>query len=179
MGLTLVRHPEPVGGAGRCYGRTDLHVDAGVVESDAGHLLARLSVPRAPAVHRVVSSPLRRARALADRLAAGLAVPLVEDERFTELDFGSWEGLPWDEVPRDGLECWAADLLGYRGHGGESADALTARVSAGLTSCRPGDLVVCHLGVIRAALSVTGHPDPWSAAVPFGAMLRLPDVADR
>ncbi len=69
-----------------------------------------------------------------------------------EMDFGSWEGVPWDEVSRAGLDAWAADLLGFRGHGGESVGDLAARVESGLRDLGGEDLVVCHLGVIRAVI---------------------------
>lgn len=105
---------------------------------------------------RVVTSPLGRAKALAGPIAAVLGRDLVVDDRFAEMGFGSWEGVLWDDVPRVGLDVWAENLLGYRGHGGESVG-------------------VCHLGVIRAALAARGSGDPWTASVPFGGVVVLPD----
>ena len=171
--MTLVRHPEPLGGAGRCYGRTDLDVDPAVLDATATRLGADLLTRGGAAPGRVVTSPLRRARLLGERLAAELERPLVTDDRLTEIDFGRWEGLLWDDVPREELDAWAADLTGYRGHGGESVDDLAARVAGAMVDWRPGDVVVTHLGVVRAALAATGDPDPWDVALPFGGTLAI------
>lgn len=168
--MTLVRHTTPIGGAGRCYGRTDLAVDPDEVARIAAGLVTDLH----PGIDRIVSSPLRRARSLAESIATLLGRDVVFDCRFTEMDFGSWEDVPWDEVPRTGLDAWAADLLGFRGHGGESVGDLAARVEQGLRDLDEEDLVVCHLGVIRAALAARGADEPWTASVPFGGIVVLP-----
>ncbi|MGG5260324.1 histidine phosphatase family protein [Phycicoccus avicenniae] len=173
----LVRHPQPEGAAGRCYGRTDLAVDPGRAASAVAALRDRLTAGTGESPShrtvRVVSSPLRRARVVAQLLADDLRLPIVVDPRFAEIDFGSWEGRFWKDIPRAELDQWAADLLRYRGHGGESVSDLATRVATGLGSCRPGDVVVSHLGVIRAALAHGGHPTPWTTVVPFGGVLGL------
>lgn len=168
--MTLVRHTTPIGGAGRCYGRTDLDIDPDEVAQVAARLVADLH----PGVGRIVSSPLRRARSLAESIAEHVGHDVVVDDRFAEMDFGSWEGVPWDEVSRAGLDAWAADLLGFRGHGGETVGDLAARVEHGLRDLGGEDLVVCHLGVIRAALAARGSDEPWTASVPFGGIVVLP-----
>ena len=176
----LVRHTTPIGGAGRCYGRTDLLVDAADVMATTTLLVERLSTlggggAEGAPVARVVTSPLLRARVLAEAVAAALGLELVVDARLAEMDFGAWEGMFWDEVPRDELDAWAADLLGYRGHGGESVADLAVRVADGLADCGGDELVVCHLGVIRAALADRGADDPWTVSVSFGELVVLPD----
>ena len=52
--------------------------------------------------------------------------PRVSDD-LVELDFGAWEGTPWEAVPRDELNAWAADVWGYRPGGGESAAMAAGR----------------------------------------------------
>lgn len=168
-GLILLRHGEPEGGAGRCYGRLDL-----APGPDTPALAARLAAALPP-VPRIVTSPLARARALAEALAAARGLALAADPRLAELDFGGWEGLSWEAVPRAALDAWAADLLNARPHGGETVAELARRVSAALSDVEAGGgaLVVTHMGPIRAALARAGRPDPWAARLGFGDWIAL------
>lgn len=172
MALILVRHPPPSAhDAGRCYGR--LNIAAPPLPATA----ARALVTASGRIARVVASPSGRCRLPALALARRLRVPLRLDPGWRELDFGSWEGRPWDAVPRPGLDAWAADLMHARPHGGESVAMLRARVRRALARLpRCGTtLVVTHAGPIRAAVAIT-RPDPaaWSRAVPFLTPIRLP-----
>ncbi|HET9067031.1 MAG TPA: histidine phosphatase family protein [Amaricoccus sp.] len=165
MPLILVRHTRPEGGDGICYGRTDLAAAPGF-EPEARRLAARIARDLGPA-DRIVSSPLRRCTALAEALARHLALPLALDPRWAELDFGAWEGRPWDEIPRAELDAWAGDLLHARPHGGESVAMLAARVAAAIAACPAGErtLVVTHAGPIRAALAAWDRPIGYGEAV--------------
>ncbi len=171
MALILVRHTPPAAGEGRCYGRTDLPPGPGL---RAG---ARAILRRLPPVDRVVSSPLLRCRRLAALLAARLRVPLRLDPDLREIDFGAWEGLAWDTVPRRELDAWAADFLHARPHGGESVAMLLARTRRALRRARasgPRTLAVTHAGPIRAALHAAGGgSDAWQRTVGFGEVVRL------
>jgi len=88
--------------------------------------------------------------------ALGL-VPCVAAE-LAEADAGRWRGLPYARVAEEEPEALAAWLADPRAapHGGESLAALSARVTAWVEAMRatPGVIVVCDVGVIRAAL---GH----------------------
>ena len=99
------------------------------------------------------------------------------DERLREFDFGAWEGVPWDNIPRSELDAWATDFFHARPHGGESVRMLHERVGAAIADYRrsgASHVVVTHAGVIKAALARAGHPDGWKAVVGFGASIRLP-----
>ena len=171
MALILVRHTRPAAAEGRCYGRTDL-APGPDLPAAARAILARL----AP-VDRIVSSPLLRCRRLAAVLGARLRVPVRLDAAWRELDFGAWEGLAWDAVPRAELDAWAADFLHARPHGGESVAMLLARTRralrrAGSTGSRT--LAVTHAGPIRAALVATrGRAEAWRRPVAFGEIVRI------
>lgn len=168
--LILLRHGRPAGAEGLCYGRTDLAPGADLEP------LARRLAAELPAIDRIVTSPLRRARALAEALAHGRRLPLAVDPRLCEMDFGTWEGRPWEAIARAELDAWAADLLGARPHAGESVAMLVERVAAALAewAALPGSvLLVVHMGTIRAALAWAGRPDPWSTSLPFGGWLTL------
>lgn len=145
-----VRHaPTGLDGA---IGWTDAPCDL----SDAA-ALDRLAaaLPEAP----VVSSDLARARATADRIA-GDRPRLPPDPALRELHFGAWEGLSFAEVaarwPEDHAAFWASPGAAAA-TGGESLDALCARVDAAVdrlcAEIGTGDVIaVAHLGAIMAAL---------------------------
>lgn len=143
MILHLVRHPQPVVAPGICYGRLDLEAE------NAASVAERLRADLAPDLP-VWSSPLRRCLTLAECLHPA---PLI-DERLVEMNFGCWEGVHWDAVPRAELDAWAADVAGYAPPGGESPLMLQRRALdfvAGLAV--PEAVVVTHAGVIRCLLA--------------------------
>ena len=171
MPVILVRHTRPAVPTGVCYGITDLDL-APTFEDEAATVVAKL-----PRACRVVSSPLRRCRRLAERIGATRGLVPVFDERLREFDFGTWEGVPWEFIPRTELDAWAADFFHARPHGGESVHMLRERVGTAIADYRRSGVshvVVTHAGVIKAALAQCGHPDGWKATVEFGALVRLP-----
>lgn len=163
MQLILVRHPPALGAAGRCYGRLDLPPDPVALAASVGLLQAYRGLP-------VFSSPLRRCRQLAQRLHPQPQLwPLLQ-----ELDFGCWEGLPWDALPREQLDAWAADIWHYRPGGGESAAMLRARWQQAVTRLRACGkqrvMLISHAGLIRLALAESGQvaeAERWSAHIDY------------
>ncbi len=152
MDVVLIRHARPEVAAGICYGRLDLPL---AQPFSAGPMAAGLrNTVRGTDAARMLCSPQARARDTALALAHALALPepAIEPD-LRELDFGDWEGQPWDDIPRAQLDAWAADLLGARPHGGESAAQAQARVTAwadALPVNDPGSLlVVGHAGPMR------------------------------
>ena len=125
-------------------------------------------------VTRVVTSPARRCL----RLARAIAPEPFVDDRLQELDFGAWEGLNWDLVPRDCLDAWASDPVGYAPPGGESGAELIARVRQACAALREvGDdcIVVTHGGPLRLmpALLRGEVPDLLAPTFPIGAMITV------
>lgn len=147
MQVFLIRHPPPLIAAGICYGRLD--VDCVDPLPIAAHLR-----PRIPAGTPVFTSPLRRAR----QLAEAIAPEVVIDDRLAEIDFGAWEGLAWDDIERHALDAWAADVRGFIPPGGESVAQLQARAVdfAGTIDSLGVENValVAHAGILRA---LAGH----------------------
>lgn len=169
--MILLRHTRPRDAEGLCYGRSDLDLDDDEFEAEAERLVGDL-----PPVANVVSSPLRRCLLLAKRVAAARALPLCVDARLAEMDFGAWEGLRWDAIPRAELDVWAADFHGARPHGGESVAELGARVGMALgevVAQDPPTLWVTHAGVVRAACAAAGQAEGWETRLEFGRWLRL------
>ena len=140
--IALARHPAVAAG-GRCYGRMDLPL---VDPASAAALAARLAIHGGT----VWTSPARRCREVAEAIG-----PHVVDDRLQELDFGEWEGVAWDDVPRASLDVWAADPWGFAPPGGESGAALAARVTAFARALTPGDhVVVTHGGPLKVLAAV-------------------------
>jgi len=161
--LYLIRHPRPLVAPGVCYGQLDLPL-AEPVASAAAPLRAALLAARpagdADAPLTVISSPLQRCRLL----AAALHPAPRFDPRLLEVDFGAWEGTPWEAIPRADLDRWAADPFGFTPPGGEAPATMAARVVAFAADLEAlaagGDLVVvAHHGPLRVlAAHLLGLP---------------------
>ena len=179
MWIALVRHLRPLIAPGICYGRLDVppHPDA---VAELPRLLAGL-VGFAPTA--VLTSPALRCRALAGAVAERQGLQAEPDDRLHELDFGLWEGKPWDSVPRAELDRWAAAPLTFRAPGGESGAELVARVSgfaARLLAEGRDVVVVSHGGPLRIlpALLAGASADLLAPAPAFGAV-QLIEAAGR
>lgn len=157
MILHLVRHPRPRVEAGICYGQLDLAAEN--VEAAACALR-----PRLPSGLPVWSSPLQRCRHLAEALHPSPRL----DARLAEINFGDWEGRPWDAIPRQQIDAWASDVAHFVPPGGESPFMLQQRALdfvAGLDV--PEAVLVTHAGVIRVLLAHWRNlpPERWSELV--------------
>ena len=92
---------------GRVMGRNPIELD------DAGRAQVRASVPVARLIEpdMIVTSPLARARQSAEIIAAGVGgVPVTEDPLLSEVQYGRWEGMVYDDLIED------ADYQNYREH---------------------------------------------------------------
>lgn len=148
MNLYLLRHTRTVIEVGICHGQTDLGLPPDFVH-DLAAIRAKLPDLSGMAIY---ASPLQRCRLLAEALAPG---HVRCDARLMELDFGDWEGQPWDAIDRAALDHWAADFVDRAPPGGESFVQLQARCLDFLVAL-PEDqdvLLVTHAGVIRALLA--------------------------
>jgi probable phosphoglycerate mutase len=128
-------------------------------ETQAAALARRFEGLRLDAV---VSSPLARALATAQRIAAAAGCGLHTDRRLAEMAFGRWEGLTPEEVRSGGeddarlLERWRIDPT-CAAPGGESLAEVQRRVvelADELRRQRPGESIalVTHVGPIKALL---------------------------
>jgi broad specificity phosphatase PhoE len=165
MELICVRHGRTAWNAGRRFqGQTDVPLDdEGLAQ--AGALAAHL---RAEHFDLALASDLSRARTTAETILGDRDLALELSAEFREMHFGLWEGLTWDEI----VARWPdLDISGekvpmyYTAEGGESWDALCARVDAALraTTERMGAndraLIVSHAGVMHGIVrSLTNAP---------------------
>lgn len=152
MRLYLVRHPKPVVPAGYCYGRTDLPAQA----ADTERVLAALTNQGLLGAMPVYASPLQRSAVLARQLATAPTF----DARLAEMDFGAWELRHWDDIARDEIDAWSANLLDYRPGSGENVLQVAARVAAFLADIQRAGcaaaLVICHAGTMRLLHAMSG-----------------------
>ena len=129
----------------------------------------------------VVTSPAMRAHAAASEIAALTAVTLRPDERWWEMDYGDWDGKTFKELRADRATCDALNRFSEDPHAvtppnGESWQVFSDRIEAALTPLEDETLVVCHAGVIRAALNLTcGLPLDmlWRMRIGYAARVRL------
>lgn len=157
-------------GAGRCYGRLDLAPRA-AEPGEIAALRREMAWLRRPLL---LSSPARRCQDLARHLGPA---PRLEP-RLRELDFGTWEGLPWDAVPRAALDAWATDPAGFIPPGGEGMAGFLARLDALAGALRRAGrdaVLVTHGGPMRVlpALLRGETPDLLAPAPGFGGVVRV------
>lgn len=143
---------------------------AATFEAEAEAALAAL-----PSVRSIVTSPLIRCTKLASYIARELRLPVKEDHRLMEIDFGTWERQAWSAIPRVVIDAWAADFLHARPHGGESVAMLRARVLESLFAYQSAErtLIVTHAGVIRAALATGEKAEDFNQQIGFGASVTM------
>ncbi len=156
--LRLVRHGETGGAAtGRYTGRRDIALN------HTG--TAQVAALRVIADHEYTSrwtSDLTRCVETA-RLMGVDATPTAE---LREFDFGSIEGLRWDELD-EGTQQQLLDFDGFEAPDGERVADFGARIDAFVDGLGPGHhLLVTHGGVIRHLLRRTGidarvEPGSW------------------
>jgi broad specificity phosphatase PhoE len=167
--IRLVRHTQVARcWAGRCYGRSDASL------SREGAVRARLLAAELAATRpdRVLHSGLKRARLLAERIAALAKVPVIEDGRWQERDFGSWEGQRWSAIYRatgNAMDGMIDAPASFRPGGGETTDELARRAAAALADCPPGRvIVITHGGPIAALIGMRRglSASDWPALVP-------------
>lgn len=158
MEIHLIRHPIPDIPAGVCYGQSDI----GIIEPAS--LAADRLRPHLPTNYSLYTSPLRRARLLAEEL--GTPQP---DPRLMEINFGEWEMQPYGDLG-GALDDWAKNPMGFRAPGGESVQEMANRALNWLKDLQTQPsvsekpvVVVAHGGPLRA---LAGHllgvpPERW------------------
>jgi alpha-ribazole phosphatase len=169
MIIYLIRHARPHRVEGICYGRRDVTVEASETARAAWALRQQIPeeiLKNAP----LFSSPLERCAMLARALADGRSVTLAP--ALLELDFGAWQGRPWDAIAREELDAWASDLWRYAPGRGESAEAAARRWRSWVDSLQQRRLdaviAVTHAGVIRVAHAVESSSGPTLLTMQIG-----------
>lgn len=140
---------------GRVMGRNPIELDEhGRAQVEAAIPIARLIAPEL-----IVTSPLIRARQSAEIIAAGLGgVAVSEDAQLSEVLYGRWEGMVYDDLVEDpDYARYREDPLGMPTPGGETIRQVQSRgVEAvrRVIAANPGQriLFVSHGDIIRTVL---------------------------
>jgi broad specificity phosphatase PhoE len=163
--LYLVRHARPEEwSSGRCIGRTDVPLSEAGRQS-AAKLAAGFAGIEVAAVY---ASPLRRAVATAEPIAAAAGREVTRCPGLVEVDFGTFEGRTYDEIAAADpafYARWMASPATVRFPNGEGFTDVRGRALAAATAIarRHPDgaaVAVAHFGPIRALLGAAlGLPD--------------------
>lgn len=174
MTLWLVRHAQPQLQEGLCYGQLDIPADP-LATQHAAQAIA----PLLPIGAKLYCSGLQRAQQLAQAIQQRCeAFSLNIDTRLNEINFGVWEGVAWDEIPKAAFDVWTQDFDQHRFGGAEGVRDLLLRVHQALHELPPKDdaVWITHAGVIRAVnylvrygLHTVATPETWPTEAPaFG-----------
>ena len=161
--LYLVRHGQTAHNAGRrLLGRIDVPLDE--LGSRQAEQLA--GVEALAKADRVVCSPLARAQ----QTAAALGRSVEVDERWIEVDYGVYDGMPLAEVPTSAWKRWQADLHWVPEQGesfaqaGQRVRAACAELAA--EAAEQDVVVVGHVTPIKISAA-------WALGVPEEAQWRM------
>ena len=173
MQLILVRHGRPHDPTEAMPVNPPLHAD--------GHAQARRVAERlsAEGIERIVSSPLVRARATAEPLAAALGLAIEEREDLAEVDGSGARYINLDKLRAEGGEAWRQFLEDPVTFLGGDAEQFRRRVIDGfraLIADSPGQTVVAftHGLPINAVLShILDLPRITTFAPKFCSITRL------
>ncbi len=157
--LILVRHGRTAANeAGLLQGRLDQDLDE--LGQRQAVAVAALVLSET-AVDSVISSPLVRAQQTAERFG----LPYEVDEKWIELAYGVYEGVPHADVPSEVWARWKQDP-NFVPEGGESLAALDIRVRSACEelaerASRSNVVVVSHVSPMKSAVA-------WALGVDIG-----------
>jgi broad specificity phosphatase PhoE len=188
--MHLVRHGRSVwNAAGRIQGQIDIELDE-IGLQQAQRIADRLG--REP-IAAVYSSPLLRAKATADAIAARFNLSVNPDARLMEYNFGVASGLTWAELSANHPELvdrwledpWAVPLTGSEGRVNFAARVMSAMQDICVQHPAEQVVVVAHGGTFGVYLTAMlgldlnrRHPfhfgnTSWSVVEMRGAVLHI------
>lgn len=154
--ITLVRHGK-VDGPAALYGATDVPLGA-TGHNDLTRTLQHLH-SHSP-INHLISSPRIRCMQVAQEFSAQHKIPLHVDENLQEMDFGIWDGVPFDELGDEwnNIEAFWHSPHSMQPPQGESLTDFAARVISSweslMNNFKPGhSSIICHGGVIRILIA--------------------------
>lgn len=154
--ITLVRHGK-VAGPAALYGRTDIALSA-AGHSDLTRTLNNLHT-QTP-ICQLISSPRVRCLHVAQEFSRQHKIPLRTEDNLHEMDFGIWDGVPFDELGDEwkNIEAFWDSPQGVQPPKGESLTDFAARVIGSweslINNIKPGhEVIICHGGVIRILIA--------------------------
>ncbi|HHY43925.1 MAG TPA: histidine phosphatase family protein [Coprothermobacter sp.] len=147
MQIYLLRHPETDWNRqGRFQGQTDIPINKTGMEQLEQTLPFLITLP----VQIVYTSPLKRARVVAQSVSQTTGLPMLKDQRIMEVNCGRWEGKVAQTLAIEEpelFELWKSNPYDFRLPGGESYQDVENRTTAFLkdiASYGKNALVVSH-----------------------------------
>lgn len=157
--LFLVRHGQSdLNREGRFRGLADAPLNE-LGRKEAAGAAAVLS---GSGVSVIYTSPVRRAFQTAEIIAGSIGATVEQEEGFTDVDYGEWQGLTVEEVEqrfgRSVLESWRRDPGAFTFPGGDSMRSVQSRLAPAIEHAVAGGdgniAVVSHLAVLKLCFLV-------------------------
>ena len=172
MEIYLIRHTTPDIAKGICYGQSDIGVTP-TFETEVEQIHQQIPMST---ISKVYTSPLIRCKRLAD----SFALPVIQDNRLKEINFGKWELSNWNDIPKEEITPWMDNFVTIAPPNGESYAMLQKRVLAFYADL-PLDtnekiIVVSHAGPIRSLLAHLRNialKDSFSIPVAYGEVFKI------
>lgn len=172
MEIYLIRHTTPAIEKGICYGQSNLDV-ASTFEEEVSVILKSVSFDTDTIIY---SSPLKRCIKLASKFSKNI----ITDNRLMELNFGDWELLKWDNLPKKASTIWMNNFVTAATPNGEAYIDLAKRANEVFTEITSTSakkvIITTHAGVIRSILSKLNNihlKDSFDIDVAYGQVFKL------
>ncbi|AZQ64132.1 alpha-ribazole phosphatase [Flammeovirga pectinis] len=144
MEIYIARHTKVAIKKGICYGQSNVEL-ASTFKKDITTVLTKLPTD----VDIVFSSPLRRCTLLAEKLSTQYST----DNRLLECNFGDWELIAWNDIPRNQLDKWGNDFINQKPPNGEALKDINERVISFIEELIKYDVdkvvIITHATVLR------------------------------
>ena len=128
--LIIVRHCQALGNLERFFqGR----IDSDITQTGRAQIGAVAELLSAEPIDIMYTSTLKRARLTAEGINVYHEVPLLIDERLSEINAGSWEGMLITEIEKnypDEFHNWREEPAAFRAPEGESMSEVYDRMKA-------------------------------------------------
>jgi broad specificity phosphatase PhoE len=186
MELILIRHGESEGNVkGLVYG----HTDYPMTEKGLRQVPMIVGITQRYTIDKVYSSPLIRAKVIAEAISQDRNVSFSLDDRLKELNFGDYEDMKREKVVELVGDKYY-DVIGFFDHvdipGGEHQDDFLSRVNSFVDELLAGEdgtyVIASHFGVIKAMLHhLMGYDKKGlrQLAIKPGAVIKLTIKKDR
>lgn len=171
MDIILLRHTASLDNEAGVFSRPQVDL------SEKGRRDLKKLLVKNYSVEQIYTSPYKRSLELARALASKLELPLIEDERLREIDFGFFEGKSFleieDSFPQE-VASWMEDPWGFEYPGGESLLSLRKRARSFFEDLNKSSLIVSHQALMFSLLAeILGYDYEVLSKLQMGSGVRI------